>query len=68
MLLEPSSDINWCGPHDQVVTQPSLKIEIFLSWKAERGLIGVWHNENLSQGTNTTRMKPNDAIKSVNLQ
>jgi hypothetical protein len=46
----------WCEPHDHVVTQPTIKIEIS-SRKAEKGLIGVWHNENLLQGTNTDGMK-----------
>ena len=27
------------------------------SRKAEKGLIGVWHNENLLQGTTTIEMK-----------
>ena len=31
---------------------PIIKIEIW-SWKAKIGLIGVWHNGNLPQGTNT---------------
>jgi hypothetical protein len=35
-----------------VITQPTIKIEIW-SRKAEIGLIGVWHNGNLPQGTNT---------------
>jgi hypothetical protein len=26
-------------------------------WEAEIGLIGVWHNGNHPQGTNTTGMK-----------
>jgi hypothetical protein len=55
-LLHP----NWCEPRDHVVTQPTIKIEIW-SWKAEIGLIGVWHNGNLPQGTNTigmSRMTP----------
>jgi len=56
LVLEPRSDTNWCEPHDHVVMQPTIKIEIW-SWKAEIGLIGVWHNENLPQGTNTIGMK-----------
>jgi hypothetical protein len=43
-----------------VVTQPTIKIEIW-SRKAKIGLIGVWHNRNLPQGTNTigmSRMTP----------
>jgi len=43
-----------------VITQPTIKIEIW-SQKAEIGLIGVWHNGNLPQGTNTiglSRMTP----------
>jgi hypothetical protein len=50
----------WCEPRDHVVTQPTIKIEIW-SRKAEIGLIGVWHNGNLPQVTNTTglsRMTP----------
>jgi len=47
---------HWCEPHDHVVTQPTIKIEIW-SCKAEIGLIGVWHNENLPQGTNTIGMR-----------
>jgi hypothetical protein len=39
-----------------VIMQPTIKIEIW-SWKAEIGLTGVWHNENLPQGTNTIGMK-----------
>jgi hypothetical protein len=35
-----------------VVTHPTIKIEIWYR-KAEIGLIGVWHNENLPQGTKT---------------
>ena len=51
---------DWCEPRDHVVTQPTIKIEIW-SRKAEIGLIWVWHNENLPQGTNTfgmSRMTP----------
>jgi len=47
-----------------VVTQPTIKIEIW-SRKAEIGLIGVWHNENLPQGTNTielSRMMPQSQL------
>jgi hypothetical protein len=56
IVSEPSSDTNWCKPRDHVVTQPTIKIEIW-SRKAEIGLIGVWHNGNLPQGTNTIGMK-----------
>ena len=42
-------------PRDHVVTQPIIKIEIWYQ-KAEKDLIGVWHNENLLQGTNTIGM------------
>ena len=52
LVSEYSSDTNWCEPRDHVVTQPTIKIEIW-SRKAEIGLIGVWHNGNLPQGTNT---------------
>jgi hypothetical protein len=38
--------LNWCEPCDHVVTQPTIKIEIW-SRKAKIGLIGVWHNGNL---------------------
>jgi hypothetical protein len=41
---------------NRVVTQIIIKIEIW-SWKAEIDLIGVWHNENLPQNTNTIGMK-----------
>jgi hypothetical protein len=64
LILEPSSDTNWCEPHDHVVTQPTIKIEIW-SRKAEIGLIGVWHNENLLQGTSTiglSRMTPRSQL------
>jgi hypothetical protein len=61
LFLEPCSDANWCEP-----TQPTIKIEIW-SWKAKKDMIGVKHNKNLSQGTNTIGMKSNDATKSVNL-
>jgi hypothetical protein len=49
-------DLKWCEPRDHVVMQPIIKIEIW-SQKAEIGLIEVWHNENLPQGTNTIGMK-----------
>jgi len=52
LVSEPSFDTNWCEPRDHMVTQPTVKIEIW-SRKVEIGLIGVWHNENLPQGTNT---------------
>jgi len=52
LVSEPSSDTNWYEPHDHVVTQLTIKIEIW-SWKAKIGLIEVWHNVNLPQGTNT---------------
>jgi len=42
-------------PRDHVVTQPTIKIKIW-SWKAEIGLIRVWHNGNLPQGTNIIGM------------
>jgi len=64
LVLEPSSDTNWCEPRDHVVTQPTIKIEIW-SRKAEIGLIGVWHNGNLPQGTNTiefSRMTPRSQL------
>ena len=64
LVSEPSSDTNWCKPRDHVVTQPTLKIEIW-SRKAEIGLIGVWHNGNLPQGTNTiglSRMTPRSQL------
>jgi hypothetical protein len=47
-----------------VVTQPTIKIEIW-SRKAEIGMIGVWHNENLPQGTNTiglSKMTPRSQL------
>jgi len=55
LVSEPSFDTNWCKSYDHVVTQPRIKIEIW-SRKAKIGLIGVWHNENLLQGTNTIEM------------
>jgi hypothetical protein len=61
--LDPYLTI-WCEPRDHVVTQPAIKIEIW-SRKAEIGLIGVWHNGNLSQGTNTiglSRMTPRSQL------
>ena len=64
LVSEPSSDTNWCEPHDHVVTPPTIKIEIW-SWKAEIGLIGVWHNGNLPQGTNSiglSRMTPRSQL------
>ena len=54
----------WCEPRDYVVTQPTIKIEIW-SQKAEIGLIGVWHNGNLPQGTSTigmSRMMPRSQL------
>jgi hypothetical protein len=53
-----------CEHRDHVVTQPTIKIEIW-SRKAEIGLIGVWHNGNLPQGTNTfglSRMTPQSQL------
>jgi len=47
-----------------VITQPTIKIEIW-SRIAEIGLIGVWHNENLPQDTNTivmSRMMPRNQL------
>jgi len=47
-----------------MITQPTIKIEIW-SWKAKIGLIGVWHNGNLPQGTNTigmSRMTPRSQL------
>ena len=55
-----SGYVFWCEPRDHVVTQPTIKIETW-SRKAEIGLIGVWHNGKLPQGTNTiglSRMTP----------
>jgi hypothetical protein len=46
----------WCKSHSHMVTQPTIKIEIW-SWKAEIDMIKVWHNKNLLQGTNTIGMK-----------
>jgi hypothetical protein len=48
LVSEPSFDTNWCEPRDHVVMQPTINIEIW-SWKAEKGLIGVWHNETCSK-------------------
>ena len=64
LVSEPSSDTNWCEPRDHVVTQPTIKIEIW-SRKAEIGLIEVWHNGNLPQGTYTigmSRMTPRSQL------
>ena len=65
MVTQPTrKDTNWCEPCDHVVTQPTIKIEIW-SRKAEIGLIGVWHNGNLPQGTNTiglSRMTPQSQL------
>jgi len=64
LVSEPSSDTNLYEPHDHVVTQPTIKIEIW-SRKAEIGLIVVWHNGNLPQGTNTiglSRMTPRSQL------
>ena len=47
-----------------VIMQPTIKIVIW-SWKAKIDLIGVWHNENLPQGTNTigmSRMTPRNQL------
>ena len=47
-----------------MITQPTIKIEIWYQ-KAEIGLIGVWHNGNLPQGTNTigmSRMTPQSQL------
>lgn len=47
-----------------MVTQPTIKIEIW-SQKAEIGLIGIWHNGNLPQGTNTigiSKMTPRNQL------
>jgi len=47
-----------------VITQLTIKIEIW-SWKTEISLIGVWHNGNLPQGTNTiglSRMTPRSQL------
>jgi transcriptional regulator len=38
-----------------------------LALKAKIGMIEVWHNENLPQGTNTIRMKWNNIMKPVNI-
>jgi hypothetical protein len=54
--FEKLNESPWCKPHDHMVTQPIIKIEIW-SWKPEISLIRVWHNENISQGTNTIGMK-----------
>ena len=56
----------WCEPYDFVVMQPTIKIEIW-SRKAENGMVGMWHNENLSQGTNTLGIESNDVTKLINL-
>jgi hypothetical protein len=50
------SHCRWCKPRDHVVTQPTIKSEIW-SRKAKIDLIRVWHNGNLSQGTYTIGMK-----------
>jgi hypothetical protein len=55
------SECIWWEPRDHVVTQPTIKIEIW----SEIGLIGVWHNGNLPQGTNTiglSRMTPRSQL------
>ena len=65
-FLELSFDTNLYEPYDYVVMQLTIKIKIS-SQKAEWGLIGVWHNKNISQCTSTIRMKSNDATKLVNL-
>ena len=60
----PTNIDSWCEPRDHVVTQPIIKIEIW-SRKDEIGLIGVWHNGNLPQGTNTiglSRMTPRSQL------
>jgi hypothetical protein len=57
-LCDDNSDANL------LITQPTIKIEIWYQ-KAEIGLIGVWHNGNLPQGTNTiglSRMMPRSQL------
>jgi hypothetical protein len=47
-----------------VITKPTIKIEIW-SWKAKIDLIGMWHNGNLPQDTNTiglSRMMPRSQL------
>jgi len=64
LVSEPNADTNWCEPRDHVVMQPTIKIEIW-SRKAEIDLIGVWHNGNLPQDTNTiglSRMRPRSQL------
>jgi hypothetical protein len=54
----------WCESRDHVVTQPTIKIEIW-SREAELSLIGVWHNGKVSQGTNIigmSRMTPRNQL------
>jgi len=57
----------WCKPRDLVGMQSIIKIGI-CSWKVKIGLIGMWDNENLPQGTTNIRMKLNDTIKPINLR
>ena len=66
LLLEPCFNTSWYELRDHVVMQFTIKIEIW-SRKIKRGLVGVWHNENLPQCTNTIEMKSNDTMKPVNL-
>jgi hypothetical protein len=58
--------ILWYKPRDHVVKQPTIKIKIW-SRKVKRDLIGVWHNGNMFQGTNTIGIKLNDTMKPVNI-
>jgi hypothetical protein len=54
----------WCESRDHVVTQPTIKIEIW-SREAELSLIGVWHNGKVSQCTNIigmSRMTPRNQL------
>jgi hypothetical protein len=57
-FLNTQGLVNMCDAN-LVITwshTPTIKIEIWFR-KAKKGLIGVWHNKNLPQDTNTIRMK-----------
>jgi len=58
LISEPSSDTNWCEPRDHVRGHATHNQDWQRSRKAEAGLIGVRHNGNLFQGTNTIKTDP----------
>jgi hypothetical protein len=56
LISKHDFDTNWCESCDHMVTSTHKKIDN-KSCKIKTGLIEMWYNKKLSQGTSTIRIR-----------